>query len=70
MDGGSADNGAARRCVHGEVVDDISLYYFLVLFNHEVPVDIAAASGTSIIIFLLCCILETGDKVVWQRCSG
>lgn len=65
MDG--ADNGEAWRRVLAAVVDDISVYYFLSLFNHEVPVDFAGASGGSIIVnknhFFLRYDLETGNKV-------
>ncbi|KAK3163354.1 hypothetical protein QOZ80_1AG0002530 [Eleusine coracana subsp. coracana] len=57
----------AWQRVHQATVDDISVYYFLSLFNHEVPVDFAGAGGGYVILnkshFVLRYDLETGHKV-------
>ncbi|TVU22804.1 hypothetical protein EJB05_32540, partial [Eragrostis curvula] len=65
-----AATGAWRR-VHEAVVDGITVWYFLRLWNHEVPVDFPGASGGSVILdknkILLRYNLETGDKVELAR---
>lgn len=61
-----ADQAAWRR-VHEAVVDGISVYVFLMLFDHDVPVDFAGARRSSILVkkssVLLRYDLETGNKV-------
>ena len=61
------DAAGVWRRVHEAVVDDVSSWYFKILWNHELPVDFAGACGDFIIVdknkYLLRYDLESGDKV-------
>lgn len=67
MEGVSAAARPSWQRVHEALVEDISVWYFLSLHNHETPVDFAGACGEFIVVdkgkHLLRYDLESGHKV-------